>query len=267
MCVLGAISLDELEACVVRHFGGLRHSSVRLHASAHHRASTSSPQVRHFGGLRGGVAAPSTAPSVADDTGVTDELAAAVEVAAMAAVVANTAVAGVAAANTPNTAPPRGPLSDMQRGGLLRATPVRESRLLRLLWSVPPEAEFAESKAMRLLSSILNFEGEGGLAWLITQRLDPPLATSLSCGPLYGMSDATLYGITLTLSPEGLAKYGEAMELVFGYVRMLTKQAAPGGPGVPQYLFEERAAMSRIAFAFAEQSEPVRVPLMASGDL
>jgi secreted Zn-dependent insulinase-like peptidase len=253
LCVLGAISLDELEACVVRHFGG----------------------------LRGGVVAPSTAPNVADDAGVADELAAAVEDAAMAAVVAETAavVAGVAdTPNTalprgpfsdkqPNTALPRGPFSDKQRGGLLRATPVRETRLLRLLWEVPPEAEFAESKAMRLLSSMLSFEGEGGLAWLLTQRLDPPLATSLSCGPLYGMSDATLYGITLTLTPEGLAKYGDAMELVFGYVRMLTKQAAPGGPGIPQYLFDERAAMSRIAFAYAEQSEPVRGPLMASDGL
>jgi len=238
LCVLGAISLDELEACVVRHFGG----------------------------LRGGVVAPSTAPNVADDAGVADELAAAVEDAAMAAVVAETAAVVAGVADT-NTALPRGPFSDKQRGGLLRATPVRETRLLRLLWEVPPEAEFAESKAMRLLSSMLSFEGEGGLAWLLTQRLDPPLATSLSCGPLYGMSDATLYGITLTLTPEGLAKYGDAMELVFSYVRMLTKQAAPGGPGIPQYLFDERAAMSRIAFAYAEQSEPVRWPPMASDGL
>ena len=63
---------------------------------------------------------------------------------------------------------------------LLRATPVRESRLLRLIWQLPPERLYSESKAMALLTALLSQSGEGGLEWLLTQQVEPPLATSVS---------------------------------------------------------------------------------------
>merc|ERR1719197_1145568 len=65
-----------------------------------------------------------------------------------------------------------GPWTAAQRGKLLRATPVRETRLLRLMWQLPPERTYAESKAMKLLSSLLSHEGEGGLEWLLTQKVE-----------------------------------------------------------------------------------------------
>ena len=82
--------------------------------------------------------------------------------------------------------PLRGPLAPTQKGAVLRATPVRETRVLRLHWELGPEPAFATSKSLRLLASILSDESEGSLSWLLTRHMQPPLATTLSCGSQVG---------------------------------------------------------------------------------
>ena len=79
----------------------------------------------------------------------------------------------------PSIAPPRRrrrlrrcPLSAEQLGGLAaRAQPVREMRMLRLMWELPPEKTFLASKTLRLLSShSRSTRATARSAWLLTQR-------------------------------------------------------------------------------------------------
>ena len=156
-----------------------------------------------------------------------------------------------------NTAVPAisGPFSSQQRGAMLRATPVRETRMLRLMWELPPEKTYRESKLLRLLTSLGSQEGEGSLAWLLTQRLDPPLATSVSASSLYSLSDATVWGISVTLTPDGLANHEEVARHAYSFLQSLNNTVY--SDGLPEYLLNERRTMSTLGFDFAEQAEPL----------
>ena len=148
-----------------------------------------------------------------------------------------------------------GPFAPRQRGSLLRATPVRETRMLRLMWELPPEREFLRNKLLRLLSALGGQEGEGSLSWLLTQRLEPPLATSVSCSSLYSLSDATVWGVSITLTPDGLARHEEVARHVYAFIQTLSHTVRDGA--LPDYLLSERRMMSKLAFDFAEQPEPL----------
>ena len=159
-----------------------------------------------------------------------------------------------------------GVLSDAQRAGELRAVPVRESRVLRLMWSAPPEHAFAASKAHRLLSGLLASEAEGSLSWLLCEHHSPPLATSLSGSLLYSLSDSSVFGISASLTAEGLADTDRVAELVLGYLALLRDAVARGDASLTRF-HEERAAMSRSYFAHADPPEPLALCKAVAGRL
>ena len=155
-----------------------------------------------------------------------------------------------------------GPFTAAQRGGLLTMEPVREARMLRLLWEVEKEEAYVQSRATRLASAVLGSEVEGSLHWLLTRHLRPPLATSVSAGVSYSFSDSSLFSVAVSLTPEGLARHEEVSELVYGAIHLLreTAAAAPsGGGGLPPHVRAERATMARLAFEFADEAEPLGV--------
>ena len=126
-----------------------------------------------------------------------------------------------------------GPFTAAQRGGLLTMEPVREARMLRLLWEVEKEEAYVQSRATRLASAVLGSEVEGSLHWLLTRHLRPPLATSVSAGVSYSFSDSSLFSVAVSLTPEGLARHEEVSELVYGAIHLLRETAAgaPSGGG------------------------------------
>ena len=148
-----------------------------------------------------------------------------------------------------------GPFSPSQKGSILRVQPVRETRMVRLMWEVEPEMTYARSKVLRLLCSLLSHEGAGSLSWLLTQNLQPPLATAVSASSLYSMTDASVLGISISLTPEGLERYDEVVGHVFSQLSLLSAAVSSGG--LPEYLFDERKEMSRLSFDFSEPSDPL----------
>ena len=168
------------------------------------------------------------------------------------------------------------PLSAAQMGGRLCAQPVRESRSLRLMWTIPPERHFAASKATSVLSQLLSHEGEGGLSWLLTRKLQPPLATSVSGSTIYSLSDSSVYGVSVSLTPDGLARHDEVCAHIYGYLRLVANGAAAAeadgpadaacadaaaaaqGPASPlEGLHRENARMAALSFEYAEAAEPL----------
>lgn len=244
LCVLGRESLDELEECVLTHFGGLRTSGAApLVGSAVHQSRLLANGLPHNGARGdcvrdGGVGGNGVGEGVLGEDGVVNQA-------------GSPSLAAHASDGLPSVVD--GPLSAAQRGGLLRATPVKEARLLRLMWELPAEATYAPSKVLRYLSSLASCDAEGGLSWMLTQRMQ--LATSLSCGAMYTMSDATLFGFSITLTPQGLERHEDVVEVVFGYIHKL-EAALRDGDGLPTYLFDERASMSRLSYEYAELPEP-----------
>ena len=170
------------------------------------------------------------------------------------------------------------PLSAAQLGGKLCAQPVRESRSLRIMWTIPPERHFAASKATNVLSQLLSHEGEGGLSWLLTRTLQPPLATSVSGNTIYSLSDASVYGVSVSLTPEGLARHEEVCAHIYGYLRLVANSAAAAaaadagasadaaadasaaaaqGASPLEGLHRENARMAALSFEYAEAAEPL----------
>lgn len=183
LAIVGRESIDELEALVVASFANLRESPVI-------ETPTEEPSPTANGDANGH-AANGHAANGHDNVQSANGQAANGQAANGQA--ANGHAKGHANGHANGAAAPGfphgGPFAPTQRGALLRATPVRETRMLRLMWELPPERHFLQSRALRLLSSLGGQEGEGSLTWLLTQRLDPPLATSVTCSSLYSLSD------------------------------------------------------------------------------
>ena len=180
------------------------------------------------------------------------------------------------ASATPRTATPRRGLRST-RGmaaacsrraacGRLRAVPVRESRVLRLMWSAPPEHAFAASKAHRLLSGLLASEAEGSLSWLLCEHHSPPLATSLSGSLLYSLSDSSVFGISASLTAEGLADTDRVRRTGPRLPRAACDAVARGDASLTRF-HEERAATLRSYFAHADPPEPLALCKAVAGRL
>lgn len=50
---------------------------------------------------------------------------------------------------------------------------------------------------------------EGSLSWLLTKGFTPALATSVTASNAYSMSDASIFAVSISLTPEGMGRYEE----------------------------------------------------------
>ncbi|KAL1521923.1 hypothetical protein AB1Y20_021571 [Prymnesium parvum] len=218
LCVIGREPLEELEKLVLTRFGKI--------------APIEDPQPR--------AAVPRASPIVATGSAA----------ASFSALVAD--------AETERAVPslqPRAAFSPAQLGGLLTAKPVREMRLLRMMWELKPEPEYRRSKDPYLLASLISSEREGSLEWLLTKQLSPPLATSVSASSMYSLSDSTIYAISMSLTPEGLERYEEVLELTHGHLRHLYECVKEDT--FEEHHVAERATMAQLYFNLAEPSDPL----------
>ena len=77
---------------------------------------------------------------------------------------------------------------------------------------------------------------------------------------------ATIWGISMTLTPEGLARYDEVAAHAHAFLRTLEASLiADGADALPPYFLREKRTMSKLGFEYAEKAESL--PLVKVRDL
>nr|VFJ76088.1 MAG: Secreted Zn-dependent peptidases, insulinase-like [Candidatus Kentron sp. FW] len=125
--------------------------------------------------------------------------------------------------------------------------PVQEQRMLELLFPVPPLGPHYRTKPLYYISHIIGHEGKGSLLSLLKER---GWAEALSAGALHDHGDGATFGVSITLTQEGMENTDAITGLVFQTIRLIEEQ------GVHEWLFRELARLAEMEFLFQEKSLP-----------
>jgi insulysin len=132
------------------------------------------------------------------------------------------------------------------RGKLVEVKALTDVHQMWIRFELPESAFDWRSKPSGILGGILGHEGNESL---LQNLKKDGLATGLSAGA-QRLGRQGFFNLTLTLTPEGMAKLDTVLERVFGMINYLRAL-----PEIPQYLFDERQGMSEISFRYRERSD------------
>jgi len=149
--------------------------------------------------------------------------------------------------NRPPPAWPGEPYASSMRRALVNV-PVRQLRLLTVMWPMPPIRQLWRSKPHRYISHLLGHESEGSLLSLLKGR---GWVDSLCAGESVSASDFAMFEVQMALSEEGDGKVNEILLELFAAVNML--RALPPA----RWVFEECSSLAEMGFRYKEQDEPM----------
>jgi insulysin len=129
---------------------------------------------------------------------------------------------------------------------ILRMEPVKDLRRMTLSFPLPDLRGYAGSKPAELIAFVLGHEGAGSLLAALKRE---GLATGLSAGAEADTPDYGGFEITVSLTPQGLARYERVLSMVFAAIGQLRRT------GVPTYLFEERSTLAALDERFRDKGE------------
>ncbi|CAB9527211.1 Insulin-degrading enzyme [Seminavis robusta] len=134
--------------------------------------------------------------------------------------------------------------------------PVMETRMLRLYFASPPgdDPVFRESKPHRVISHLLGHESPGTLHSLLN---DMGYIQALSSGMVISTRDFALFGLSLSLTPKGMANKDHVLDLSFQWLAMI-KQVALDPEKLPlmEEYHGELKQMFVNGFKFRENGDP-----------
>ena len=128
---------------------------------------------------------------------------------------------------------------------LVYMKPVKDLRVLELIFPTPSSYPYWESKPEMVIPHLIGHEGQGSLLSYLKKQ---NLATSLSAG----FEDASYVGnfhFKIGLTDKGLENKNEVLSAFFSYVSMLKQE------GYPQHIYKELRALSNLDFIYKEHSE------------
>ena len=136
--------------------------------------------------------------------------------------------------------------------------PVKDHRGLSLSFPVPPVEGHLRSKPTHYISHLLGHEGKGSLLSLLKEK---GWSDGLSAGlGLRHPNNATM-GVSVKLTPAGLAHVDEVVAYVFRYIELMRQS------GVQRWTFDEAHRLSELRFRYAEKAEPSSLVRSLSNNL
>ncbi|UTW47332.1 insulinase family protein [Bacterioplanoides sp. SCSIO 12839] len=127
----------------------------------------------------------------------------------------------------------------------LNIEPVKEIRRLQFTFPLPASKHLYAYKPIQVISSLIGHEGEGSLLAFLKQR---GWAEGLSAGRSMASDHETTMVVQVSLTQKGLL-YTDQITLALMHYIDLMKQAP-----LPEYISQEQANLSELAFRFQEQS-------------
>eukprot|EP01032_Pedospumella_encystans_P019896 gene19896-22612_t len=146
----------------------------------------------------------------------------------------------------------------------LEVVPIAESRSLTLSWPIwvrsPTEREeLRRTKPDFILSHLIGHEGKGSLRSYLVQK---GWVNYVQAYTGTEISDCQVFDVHIDLTEEGHKHRVDVASAVFAYLDLL-KHSKIGGTGVdkdafgiPAYLIEEFATLSKVRFDFGEKGDP-----------
>ncbi len=131
---------------------------------------------------------------------------------------------------------------------LLTVEPIKNKRVLSLMFSLPPIEPHYRAKPAYYLTNLIGHEGEGSLlSWLKQQGW----ADALSAGMALDNQQESALSVSITLTDEGLSQYLQVVRSTFAYIDLIRQQ------GIDRWRFDEQAKLLDIAYEFQQKSEPI----------
>ena len=130
---------------------------------------------------------------------------------------------------------------------LIRMVPIKDLRLLRLLFPIPPQRGQYRKDPGHYVAHLLGHEGKGSVLSVLKER---NLATQLSAGVTLSQPDFSFFSVKVSLSELGEERWTEVAGIIFQYIQQLQKA------GPKQHIFQELQDMGEIEFEMKEKSSP-----------
>ena len=136
--------------------------------------------------------------------------------------------------------------------------PEKEVRQLTLTFPIPDVLPYQREKPTNYIAYLLGHEGDGSLLSYLKAR---GWADALSAGEGISYRGGATFDITITLTREGVAHQNEVIAAVFQAVNRVAQQ------GVEQWRYDEQAALSDLAFRYADGRQPMHDVMQLSSAL
>lgn len=125
--------------------------------------------------------------------------------------------------------------------------PIKVSRKLRLMFPIPAQRKYYQTKPGQLIGHLLGDESAGSILSFLKNR---GWATSLSAGIGTGNNDFAFFGVSISLTPEGLKHVDEIATVVFQYINLISQNK-----DLKRY-FSELKKIAKIDFQYHEKEDP-----------
>ncbi|KAI9136484.1 Metalloenzyme, LuxS/M16 peptidase-like protein [Paraphysoderma sedebokerense] len=135
------------------------------------------------------------------------------------------------------------PLTKKQLMRVVKVRPVKDLRLLELMFPTPNYDQWWRSKPQRYLSHLIGHEGEGSLLSFLKKK---GWANNLSAGGSSGGYNFASFKISIDLTVQGLENYEDIIEAVFSYIRLL------GSSNPHRWIHDEVSMIAELDFKFKE---------------
>lgn len=110
------------------------------------------------------------------------------------------------------------PMLPSSLGQMIYIHPVRDISEMNIIWVLPSVRENYRSDPSRLFSFLLGHEGKGSLFAFLQNK---GLVTALSAGNRTSFQDFSLFQVTVSLTPDGLAQRLEIVKTIYSFVNIL----------------------------------------------
>ena len=135
------------------------------------------------------------------------------------------------------------------------AEALKDVRSLSLTFPIPSQEENYRTKPVSYVANLLGHEGPGSLFDVLKKA---GLAESLSAGLGMDTGENATLEISISLTPEGLARHEDILPLVFEYIEKVRQR------GISEQRFLEMQNLARIDFRFREQGNPLHEAMRLS---
>ncbi|MGR3319827.1 MAG: insulinase family protein [Candidatus Anammoxibacter sp.] len=129
---------------------------------------------------------------------------------------------------------------------LLKIKTIKDLRSLEIDFPTIRLVDYRESKPASIIGSLIGYEGKGSL---LSKLKEEGLVLGLSAGGGSIHDNLNSFGISVSLTPEGLKEYKKVLKMVFGYIHDIRTH------GVQEYTFKENQAMAQINFDWKNPNE------------
>jgi secreted Zn-dependent insulinase-like peptidase len=133
------------------------------------------------------------------------------------------------------------------RAKLIHTVPVKDTRSVALHWVVQEQKTQYRAGPARYVESLLGYEGPGSVLALLKEL---GWAAELQAGVDESLEGFAVFGVRISLTEEGLARWQAVVGVVYSFIAMLRSI------GVQHWRWEEAARRAAMQFRFLNKTQP-----------